>query len=174
MLAPRAQVLLQANVRTLDHADTRAESIAWREGRLLALGPRGGGVTAAAGPGAQCWDAAGATVLPGFIDAHQHPALAALYGGQVRLTPPAVTRHRQPAGRPRSSSSRPGPRPAQAMVGRHRLGQAAGLAERRPPSRSEPDNAVPESTFPVARLDLPPRRGQQPRAGAGRHRAPHA
>jgi predicted amidohydrolase YtcJ len=30
-------------------------------------------------------------VLPGFIDAHHHPCIVALYGALVRLTPPTVT-----------------------------------------------------------------------------------
>src|SRR5438132_938527 len=89
MEAP-AQVLLHADVRAMDAADTRAEAIAWRAGQLLAVGPRDE-VAHAAGPGAQVWDLAGATVLPGFIDAHHHPAIVALYGGLVRLSPPAVT-----------------------------------------------------------------------------------
>lgn len=82
--------LVNADVRTMDGAGRRAEAVAWRGAQLLAVGTRAD-VLHAAGPDARVEDLGGATVLPGFIDAHHHAAIVTLYGAQVRLTPPAVT-----------------------------------------------------------------------------------
>src|SRR5687767_10281660 len=83
-------ILFNADVRVLDRAGTVAEALAWLDGRLIAVGAKAH-VERVAGADTQAWDARGATVLPGFIDAHQHPSIAALYGGRVRLTRPEVT-----------------------------------------------------------------------------------
>src|SRR4051812_22295929 len=82
-------VILNADVRTQDAKGRRVEALAWREGRLLAVGDREQ-VEREAGDGARVWDAAGATVLPGFVDAHHHAFLAAFMSRGVRLAPPAV------------------------------------------------------------------------------------
>ncbi|WP_067183100.1 amidohydrolase [Microtetraspora niveoalba] len=64
-------VVTNAKVRTMDPARPVAEALAVRDGRVLAAG-RAEEVLAAAGPGAEVIDAAGRTVLPGFIDPHNH------------------------------------------------------------------------------------------------------
>ncbi|WP_373281490.1 amidohydrolase [Microtetraspora fusca] len=64
-------VVTNAKVRTMDRARPIAEALAVRDGRVLAVG-RAEEVLAAAGPGAEVIDAAGRTVLPGFIDPHNH------------------------------------------------------------------------------------------------------
>lgn len=74
----------------MDGRGARADAIAWDDGIILAVGRREE-VIAAAGPAATPISVGGATVLPGFVDAHHHPSFVALYGGQTRLTPPDVT-----------------------------------------------------------------------------------
>jgi hypothetical protein len=86
----RTAALVNADVRTMDRAGRRAEAVAWRGDALVAVGDRGD-VLRAVGPDVEVRDAGGATVLPGFVDAHHHPSLVALYGAQARLVPPAVT-----------------------------------------------------------------------------------
>lgn len=86
----RTTALVNADVRTMDRAGRRAEAVAWRGDTLLAVGDRAE-VLRAAGPDVEVRDAGGAAVLPGFLDAHHHPSLVALYGAQARLVPPAVT-----------------------------------------------------------------------------------
>lgn len=66
-----AIVITNAKVRTMDPARPVGEAVAVRDGRVLAVG-RDADVSAAAGPGAQVIDAGGRTVLPGFIDPHNH------------------------------------------------------------------------------------------------------
>lgn len=90
MSPPETHVLLNADVRPLVRDQDRAEAVAWRGAEVIAVGERAA-VLRAAGPDARVRDVGGAAVLPGFIDAHHHPSIAALYGGLVRLTPPAVT-----------------------------------------------------------------------------------
>lgn len=66
-----ALVITNADVRTMDPGRPRAEAVAVRDGRVLAVG-RSADVTAAAGPDARSVDAGGRTVVPGFIDPHNH------------------------------------------------------------------------------------------------------
>ncbi|NJP28266.1 amidohydrolase [Microbispora hainanensis] len=66
-----AIVITNARVRTMDPGIPRCEALAVRDGRVLAVG-RHAEVTGAAGPGAEVIDAGGRTVLPGFIDPHNH------------------------------------------------------------------------------------------------------
>jgi predicted amidohydrolase YtcJ len=132
-------LLVNAVVRVGDESDRRADALAWRDGRLLAAGNRAE-VEKAAGAGAETHDAGGATVVPGFIDAHHHPSIYALYGGLVRLTPPEVTNIES----------------LQRVLGHAAAALGPGewlvatdwdellLDERRPPTRSELDDAVPD------------------------------
>ncbi|WP_214409689.1 amidohydrolase [Sphaerisporangium fuscum] len=64
-------VISNAKVITMDTGRPDAEAVAVRDGRILATG-RAEEVLAAAGPGAEVVDAGGRTVLPGFIDPHNH------------------------------------------------------------------------------------------------------
>jgi predicted amidohydrolase YtcJ len=76
------RVLLHGRIRTLVDQAPEAEALAYERGRLVAVG-REEAVLAAAGPGAQVVDLDGRTVVPGFVDAHHHLALAVLYQGTV-------------------------------------------------------------------------------------------
>lgn len=70
-------ILLDANVITLDGARPRANAVAVRGQRILAVGA-GSDMEAVRGPETEVIDCRGRTVLPGFNDAHCHPlALAA-------------------------------------------------------------------------------------------------
>ncbi|HEY3687779.1 MAG TPA: amidohydrolase [Streptosporangiaceae bacterium] len=66
-----ALVITNADVRTMDPRRPRAEAVAVRDGRVVAVG-RAADVEAAAGPDARRIDAGGRTVLPGLIDVHNH------------------------------------------------------------------------------------------------------
>jgi predicted amidohydrolase YtcJ len=135
----RAQVLVDADVHTLEAPGARAEAVAWRDGTLVAVGARAE-VAAAAGPDAETWSAGGATVLPGFIDAHHHACLGALYSGPAQLTPPAVTDVASLQGA-LAAASRDLP-PERWLVATE--WDELLLAERRAPTRAELDDAVPD------------------------------
>jgi len=70
-------VLYNGNVVTMDPAQPRARAIAVFGDRFLAVGADDA-VRAMAGPGTTRVDVGGRTVVPGFIDAHTHPAIAGL------------------------------------------------------------------------------------------------
>ena len=68
----KAQVLIQiANIITIDSRLPRAQALAIRDGRFLAVGSNED-VAGLIGPDTQQLDLQGKTVLPGFIDAHIH------------------------------------------------------------------------------------------------------
>src|SRR5690348_8620463 len=66
-------VVLNARVITVDSRQPRAEAFAVRNGRFLAVGSNAD-IRNLVRPGTPTWDAHRATVLPGFIDTHNHAA----------------------------------------------------------------------------------------------------
>ncbi len=71
------QVVTNATVYTVDDANPRAEALAVRGGRFLAVGSNDD-IANLIGPGTERIDAGGGTVVPGFIDAHNHPSSAGM------------------------------------------------------------------------------------------------
>jgi len=72
------QVVFNARVYTVDPAMPKAQAFAVRGGRFIAVGTNEE-VRGLAGPRTQLFDAKGMTVVPGFIDCHNHA------GGDVLL-----------------------------------------------------------------------------------------
>lgn len=70
-------VLYNANILTVNAKEPHAQAVAIVRGRFLAVGSDAE-VLNLAGPGIRKIDLGGKTVLPGFIDAHSHPAAAGL------------------------------------------------------------------------------------------------
>src|SRR5688500_10238708 len=68
-------VLYNANIITIDNRRPRAQAVAIADGRFLAVGDNAK-VRALATARTKKFDLAGRTVVPGFIDAHTHPAVA--------------------------------------------------------------------------------------------------
>ena len=68
-------ILFNANVITIDDARPRAEAVAIADGRFLAVGSNDK-VRALSTAKTTKIDLGGKTVVPGFIDAHTHPAVA--------------------------------------------------------------------------------------------------
>ncbi len=135
----KTQVLVNADVRVMDAIDSRAEAVAWRNQNIVGVGTRED-VLGAAGDDAIVHDAAGATVLPGFIDPHHHASMVSLYSGLVRLTPPRVTN---------IASLQDTLRTVARSIEDERWLVATQwdellLEERRPPTRQELDEAVPD------------------------------
>ncbi|WP_323004908.1 amidohydrolase [Pseudorhodobacter sp.] len=67
-------IITNARVLTMDPDHPRAEAIALKAGRIVAVGLRAG-VEALTGPQTQVIDADGRTVLPGFVESHLHLVL---------------------------------------------------------------------------------------------------
>jgi predicted amidohydrolase YtcJ len=70
-------ILHNANIFTVNSREPRAQAVAIARGRFLAVGSDSD-VLNIAGVGTRKLDLGGKTVLPGFIDAHSHPAEAGL------------------------------------------------------------------------------------------------
>ncbi len=68
-------ILHHANIFTVDPRQPRAEAVAIAGGRFLAAGSNVD-IRALAKPGTRQIDLEGKTVVPGFVDAHSHPASA--------------------------------------------------------------------------------------------------
>jgi hypothetical protein len=75
--APPDLILRGGTVLTLDPAGRRATALAARDGRITALGGDRE-ISALAGPDTRLVELAGRTVLPGFIETHNHPAMFGL------------------------------------------------------------------------------------------------
>ncbi|MBK7401362.1 MAG: amidohydrolase family protein [Myxococcales bacterium] len=130
-----ATVIVGGRVRTLAGAD--AEALAFADGRIVAVGERAE-VSRVAGEGAAVIDGAGLTVVPGFVDAHHHVSIAALYGGAVQLGAVTDIPALQAA---LAAASRALPEGRWLVAMNWDEGR---LAERRPPTRAELDDAVPD------------------------------
>ncbi len=125
-------------VHTMDPALPAAEAIAFAEGRIRAIGPKAHVLAQA--PGAEVIDLGDAAVLPGFIDAHHHVSLSALYGGAPRLEPPSV--HDVPSLQASLTALDRDLPSDRWLIAMH--WDEAKLRERRPPTRQELDAAVPD------------------------------
>ena len=72
-------VVTNAKVYTVDDAMPRAEAFAIRDGKFIAVG-KSDEIKSLAGKGTQSFDAKGMTIVPGFIDCHNHaPGNVLLY-----------------------------------------------------------------------------------------------
>jgi len=70
-------ILHSGHIVTMNPAEPVAEAVAISRGRFFAVG-KNADVMNLASPGVRKIDLGGKTVLPGFIDAHSHPAAAGL------------------------------------------------------------------------------------------------
>jgi hypothetical protein len=131
-----AEVLV-GDVRVMDAAGTRAEAIAFRDGRIVSVGSRR--AVEAAVHGESRVTITDATILPGFIDPHHHASLDALWGGLLRLTPPRVVDI--PSLQASLSESVAHIDPGSWVMATE--WDEMCLAERRGPTRAELDEAVP-------------------------------
>jgi predicted amidohydrolase YtcJ len=141
---------VNATIVTMDPARPRASALAVRDGRIAELADARGTGAAAGGPGGfapgaqpvsgRLVDLGGATVLPGFVDAHNHFAIGALEGfwADCRTPPRQSVSDLQAALRAAARTTPPGE-----WVRGYGYHHAA-LAERRHPTRAELDEAVPD------------------------------
>ena len=70
-------VMTGGNVLTLDRNGSRAQALAVEGGKIRAVGSSAE-IAAMAGPGTQAVNLAGRTVIPGFVDPHNHFSVTAL------------------------------------------------------------------------------------------------
>jgi predicted amidohydrolase YtcJ len=137
-------VLARGRVLTMDAANSVAQAVAIRDGRIVAVGSDDD-VLRLASSGTELIDLDGRTALPGLTDCHVHLASDAgrgvaaaevrdFYDPEIRSIPDLLTRVHE------WSESTP---PGQWIVGRGSPLQDFRLAEQRLPTREELDAAVP-------------------------------
>ncbi len=83
-------VFLGGNVLTMDKADHRAEAVAVDKGKIVAVGANAE-IKQLTDPGTRIVEMRGRTLLPGFIDAHNHFAMTTLSPVSVDCRTPPLT-----------------------------------------------------------------------------------
>src|SRR5512136_3389632 len=78
-------VMLNGNVITEDEKKPRAQGVAVKDGRILWVGTNEG-VKQAVGRGTRVRDLKGMTVIPGFIESHNHTLMFGLGLSSIDLT----------------------------------------------------------------------------------------
>ena len=136
------QVVTNATVYTVDDANPEAEAFAVKSGRFLAVGSNDD-IANLAGPGTERIDAGGGTVVPGFIDAHNHPSSAGMrHLTQVDMNIRTIEGMKS-ALRERAQNTPPG----EWVVGF--LYDDTKIEEGRPLNRLDIDEAVPDHPVQV-------------------------
>jgi len=135
-------IVTNANMYTIDEANPTAEAFAIKSGRFLAVGSSAD-IDNLRAPGTEVIDAAGMTVVPGFIDAHNHP----FYSGtrhlkEVNLSVGSISRIKSALSE-RAQNTPPG----QWVQGF--LYDETKLEEGRPLTRTDLDEAVPDHPVSV-------------------------
>lgn len=69
-------IIVNGNILTIDSKNPRAEALAVKDGKITKVG-RNGDIKLTCSKKTAVWDAERKTVIPGFIDAHQHLSLYA-------------------------------------------------------------------------------------------------
>jgi predicted amidohydrolase YtcJ len=147
VLTPVADLLLHnGTIHTVDPDDSVAQAVAIGGGRILGVG-RAADLERYCGPGTRRVDLRGATVVPGFVDAHPHMDMVGL-----RLTKPAFNSPKSIASvleviRAEAARRKPGewiicnPLAHEPDV----FGYPQALAEGRWPNRHDLDQAAPDN-----------------------------
>jgi predicted amidohydrolase YtcJ len=137
-------VLVNGNIRTGDPGG-RAEAIAIRDGRVLAVGSDDE-ARAAAGPGAEVVDLDGATVIPGLIDPHNHLLATGEVLGEIALYDVRSIGELQE----RVREAVAGVEPGRWVLGRG--WDESLLAEQRMPNRHDLDAVAPDNPVVLERV----------------------
>ena len=130
-------VFLNGQVVTVDQNDSLAEAVAVYDNKIVFVGNKDG-VLPFIGPETETIDARGGSILPGFIDAHAHMDVTG-----IGITYPSLAKARSIADIQKIVADEAAKRPKGSIV-RAYLYDHMYLAENRPPTRWELDEAAPE------------------------------
>jgi len=142
----KTTVYLNGDVVTMNTQQPEAEAVAVRNGKILAVG-RADPVLSAAGNNAHIIDLKGRTLLPGFIDAHGHFGMSAMYMAFENIAAPPVGPVNNMADIQKILNDKKATTPASEWI----LGRGydeAYLAEGRHPNRADLDQVSTE--HPIA------------------------
>lgn len=141
--------VVNADVRTMDEGNARAEAVLIRDGIVAEVGSSAIVRARAENEGVEVLDAGGRTVLPGFIDAHTHMELASYsltYWPQAH-TPPYKSLEEVGGFIREFLSEHPG---GDFVLVRSSFGMHAKVREHRLFSRAELDDIAPDRPIGVA------------------------
>ncbi|MDO5757088.1 MAG: amidohydrolase [Rhodobacterales bacterium] len=139
-------VVLNGKVLTMDQSRPRAEAVALAGGVILAVGTTAG-IRDLAAPGAEVIDAAGGTVLPGFIDSHVH-----LFQGSAALDFMAMDEAENADAATRTIRAYAAANPDEPMI--LGTGTAYGLIGGRNPTRHDLDTILPDRPLALLAPDI--------------------
>ena len=150
---PGATLWRGGTIITMDgETPNMAESVVERDGKIAFVGPEAD-ARAAAGKDARVHDLKGATLLPGFVDAHSHFAIGLQTAGGLDLADPA-TGDTASVAKLLAAVKRYGakvPKGGWVVVWRY---DDAGLAERRHVTRAELDSILPDRKVVLLHISL--------------------
>ena len=150
---PGATLWRGGTIITMDgETPNMAEAVVERDGKIAFVGPEAD-ARAAAGKDAQVRDLKGATLLPGFVDAHSHFAIGLQTAGGLDLADPA-TGDTASVAKLLAAVKRYGakvPKGGWVVVWRY---DDAGLAERRHVTRAELDSILPDRKVVLLHISL--------------------
>lgn len=150
---PGATLWRGGTIITMDgETPNMAEAVVERDGKIAFVGPEAD-ARAAAGKDAQVHDLKGATLLPGFVDAHSHFAIGLQTAGGLDLADPA-TGDTASVAKLLAAVKRYGakvPKGGWVVVWRY---DDAGLAERRHITRAELDSILPDRKVVLLHISL--------------------
>ena len=150
---PGATLWRGGTIITMDgETPNMAEAVVERDGKIAFVGPEAD-ARAAAGKDAQVHDLKGATLLPGFVDAHSHFAIGLQTAGGLDLADPA-TGDTASVAKLLAAVKRYGakvPKGGWVVVWRY---DDAGLAERRHVTRAELDSILPDRKVVLLHISL--------------------
>jgi predicted amidohydrolase YtcJ len=134
------RVLINGKIITVDHTDSIVEAVAIKDGKFLAIGSANE-IMELVGEGTEVIDLKRKTVLPGIIDSHTHPSLAASLVTEINCRQPEVKSIRDILRMVRGRADELGP-------GKWVRGgnfNDSKLTEKRHITRRELDEAAPEN-----------------------------
>lgn len=150
---PGATLWRGGTIITMDgETPNMADAVVERDGKIAFVGPEAD-ARAAAGKDAQVRDLKGATLLPGFVDAHSHFAIGLQTAGGLDLADPA-TGDTASVAKLLAAVKRYGakvPKGGWVVVWRY---DDAGLAERRHVTRAELDSILPDRKVVLLHISL--------------------
>lgn len=140
-------ILVNGKVVTVDSMDGIVEAVAVKGGRIIVAGSNEE-ARSLAGKGIQVIDLEGRTVLPGFIDTHSHPSVAAEVLLQIDCVSPPTRSIQEVLGKIREKASTT---PKGEWIRAINYNQLK-LREQRHITRGELDEAAPNNPVIVTRL----------------------
>jgi len=145
-LAP-SMVLTNGKIITVDPEDTICQAVAVKDDKIIAVGTTKD-ILSLTGKETEVIDLKGKTVLPGFIDTHSHPGVAATVFLQINCITPPTRSIKEILGKVREAAAKAKPGEWVRGINYNQL----KLEEKRHITKEELDEAAPNNPVVITRL----------------------